>query len=155
MTTRKAQDEPNVRRRNSRGFSLIELLIVMVILGLLAGLVGPKMFGHVGKSRQKSAKAQIALFETALDMYRLDVGSYPTTDMGLKALREKPGDLDRWDGPYLPKALPLDPWSHEYQYVSPGEHGEYDIISLGADGAEGGEGENQDIVSWKDIDQTE
>jgi general secretion pathway protein G len=155
MKPSQTQDRPGDRRRNSRGFSLIELLIVMVILGLLAGLVGPKMFGHVGKSKQKSAKAQISLFETALDMYRLDVGSYPTTEMGLRALREKPADMDRWDGPYLPKAIPMDPWSHEYRYQSPGEHGDYDIISFGADGAEGGEGENEDIVNWKDIGQAD
>ena len=155
MKRHNSQDEPGSRKRNSGGFSLIELLIVMVILGLLAGLVGPKMFGHVGKSKQKSAKTQIALFETALDMYRLDVGSYPTTDEGLRALREKPSDTDRWDGPYLPKAIPADPWSHDYHYVSPGDHGDYDIISYGKDGQEGGEGEDQDIVNWKDIDQKE
>lgn len=146
------QEHSEVRKRN-QGFSLIELLIVMVILGLLASLVGPKMFGKVGKSKQKSAKAQISLFETALDMYRLDVGSYPTTDMGLKALREKPSDTEKWEGPYLPKDVPMDPWGHEYQYTSPGENNDFDIISFGSDGTEGGEGEAMDIVSWKDIGQ--
>ncbi len=139
------------RMHQEQGFSLMELLIVMVILGLLAGLVGPKMFGKVGKAKQNSAKAQIALFETALDMYRLDIGKYPESDLGLKALREKPSDLDKWDGPYLPKEIPQDPWGYDYVYVSPGEHGDYDIISYGADNAEGGEGENEDIVNWKDI----
>ena len=139
------------RRRKQHGFTLIELLIVMVILGLLAALVGPKMFGKVGKSKQKAAQAQISMFGTALDTYRLDVGKYPTSDMGLQALRAAPDDAKNWDGPYLPKEVPLDPWGNEYQYVSPGEHGDYDLISLGADGSSGGEGEDTDIVSWKDI----
>lgn len=139
------------RKRRDRGFTLIEMLIVMVILGLLAALVGPRMFGKVGKSKQKAAKAQISLFETALDTYRLDTSRYPTTDQGLQALRVKPTGVERWDGPYLPKDVPLDPWGHPYQYRSPGEHGDCDIISLGADGADGGEGEDWDVVSWKDI----
>lgn len=139
-------------KRKEKGFTLIELLIVMVILGLLAALVGPRMFGKVGKSKQKAAKAQISLFETALDTYRLDVGKYPTTDQGgLQALRVKPDGVEKWDGPYLPKDVPLDPWGHAYQYRSPGEHGDYDIISLGADGSPGGEGEDADIVNWKEI----
>ena len=139
------------RKRKEHGFTLIELLIVMVILGLLAALVGPRMFGKVGKSKQKAAKAQISLFETSLDTYRLDVGKYPTTDHGLKALRVKPEDLEKWDGPYLPKDVPADPWGKEYVYISPGEHGDFDIVSMGADGNPGGEGEDMDIVSWKDI----
>ena len=138
-------------KKKEKGFTLIEMLIVMVILGLLAALVGPRMFGKVGKSRQKAAKAQIALFETALDTYRLDTSKYPTTEQGLQALRNKPDGVERWDGPYLPKDVPLDPWGHAYEYRSPGEHGEYDIISLGADGTAGGEGENEDVVNWKDI----
>ena len=143
-------------RKKQQGFSLIELLIVMVIIGLLASLVGPKMFGKVGKSKQKSAKAQISMFETALDMYRLDMGKYPTDDMGLRALRAKPdgaADDTKWDGPYLPKEIPLDPWGNEYQYHSPSEHGDYEIFSYGADGAEGGEGEDQDIFNWKEIEK--
>jgi general secretion pathway protein G len=138
-------------RHREKGFTLIEMLIVMVILGLLAALVGPRMFGKVGKSRQKAAKAQIALFETALDAYRLDTSRYPTSDQGLQALRVKPSGVERWDGPYLPKEVPLDPWGHAYQYRSPGEHGDFDIISLGADGSQGGTGEDEDVVSWKDI----
>jgi general secretion pathway protein G len=137
--------------RCSKGFTLIELLIVMIILGLLASLVGPRMFGKVGKSKQKAAKAQIGLFETALDTYRLDVGKYPTNEQGLQALRVKPSDVENWDGPYLPKELPLDPWGHSYVYRCPGEHGDYDIISYGADGSSGGSDEDQDIVSWADI----
>jgi general secretion pathway protein G len=143
----------NKNKKRQKGFSLIELLIVMVIIGLLASLVGPKMFSKVGKSKQKSAKAQISLFETSLDMYRLDMGKYPATDVGLSALRVKPDDNDKWDGPYLPKQIPLDPWGNPYHYESPSEHGDYEIISYGADGTEGGEGEDQDIVSWKDLEK--
>jgi general secretion pathway protein G len=142
-----------VKKRNQKGFTLIELLIVMVILGLLAALVGPRMFGKVGKSKQKAAQAQISLFGAALDTYRLDVGAYPTTDMGLEALRVAPDGLERWDGPYLPKEVPADPWGNPYVYSSPGENGDYDLVSLGADGSLGGEGEDSDIVSWKNLDE--
>jgi general secretion pathway protein G len=138
----------NFKKRHHRGFTLIEVLIVMVILGLLAALVGPRMFGKVGKSKQNAAQTQIALIGTALDTYRLDVGKYPTTDEGLEALRVQPHDVTKWDGPYLPKDVPPDPWGNPYQYSSPGEHGDYDLFSLGADGALGGEGEDEDIVSW-------
>ncbi len=139
-------------RNREKGFTLIELLIVMVILGMLAALVGPRMFGKVEKSKQKAAKAQISLFETTLDTYRLDVGKYPTTEQGLKALRSKSGESDKWDGPYLSKEVPKDPWGNEYIYESPGEHGEYDLISMGADGSQGGKGDDIDIVNWKGID---
>ena len=141
------------QRKNEKGFTLIELLIVMIILGLLAALVGPRMFGKVGKSKQKAAQSQIALFETALDTYRLDIGQYPTEEQGLMALREKPSnvDADKWDGPYLRKEIPLDPWGNAYVYRYPGEHGDYDLLSYGADGQSGGDDENTDIVSWKSI----
>ena len=142
-----------IKMVNKNGFTLIEILIVMVILGLLAALVGPKMFGKVGKSRQKTAKIQISLFETSLDTFRLDMGRYPTTEEGLEALREKPSNSDKWDGPYIPKRIPLDPWQNPYEYKAPGEEGEYDIISYGADGKSGGEKENKDIVNWKDINE--
>jgi general secretion pathway protein G len=138
-------------RRRERGFTLVEILIVMIIIGLLAALVGPKLFGKVSGAKLKAAKAQIELFGTALDTFRLDVGRYPTTEEGLKALREKPSGAEGWQGPYLPKEIPVDPWSRAYVYRSPGEHGDYDLISYGLDGVEGGEGENQDPVSWKDI----
>lgn len=141
------------KSRRTKGFTLIELLIVIIIIGLLAALVGPRLFGKVGTAKQKAAKAQIELFGTALDALRLDVGRYPTTEEGLKALREKPSGMERWKGPYLPKEIPKDPWGRPYVYKCPGEHGEYDLISYGLDGIEGGEGENQDIVSWKDIDE--
>lgn len=133
-----------------RGFTLIELMIVIIIIGLLAGLVGPRLFGKLTQAKQKAAKAQIELFGTALDAFRLDVGRYPTTEEGLKALREKPSGVEEWKGPYLPKDIPLDPWGRPYIYKCPGEHGEYDLLSYGLDGVEGGEGENQDVVSWKD-----
>ncbi len=133
----------------SGGFTLIELLVVVIIIGLLAGLVAPKFFGKLGVSRQKTAKAQIELFGSALDEFRLDNGRYPTTDEGLEALRKNPGDLKNWAGPYLPKAIPKDPWGNDYVYKSPGEHGNYDLLSYGGDGEPGGEGEDADIVSWE------
>ena len=135
--------------RNARGFSLIELLIVMIILGLLASLVGPRMFGKLGMAKQKTAKTQIEMLMTALDSYRLDVGKYPLSQDGLEALVNDGGD--KWDGPYLPKgkAVPKDPWDNDYIYQNPGEHGEVDIISLGADGQTGGDGEDADVGSWQ------
>ena len=137
------------RVRGQRGFSLIELLVVIIILGLIAGLVGPRLFGRVGQSKQATAKAQIELFGAALDQYRLDVGSYPPTAVGLDALVRNPNVPD-WNGPYLKKpAVPNDPWGKPYQYkCCPGDHGEYDIVSYGFDGAPGGEGESADVTSW-------
>ena len=137
--------------RREEGFTLVEILIVVIIIGLLAALVGPKLFGKVSSAKLKATKAQIELFGTALDAFRLDVGRYPTGDEGLKVLREKPSGVDGWQGPYLPKEIPLDPWGRPYIYISPGEHGEYDLISYGLDGVVGGDGENQDVVSWKDV----
>lgn len=138
-------------KKKATGFTLIELLIVMVIISLLAALVAPRFFGQEKKAKQRGAKGQIALLESAVDTYRLDVGRYPTTEQGLQALRERPDGIDKWDGPYLRKDLPLDPWGSPYVYESPSEHGEYAIMSYGADGMPGGEGIDMDIVSWKDI----
>lgn len=130
------------------GFSLIELLIVMVILGLLASLVGPKMFGKLGMAKQKTAKTQIEMLMSGLDAYRLDVGKYPSSQEGLDALVNNSGS-DKWRGPYLSKGVPNDPWDNPYNYQNPGEHGEVDIYSYGADGQVGGDGEDADIGSWE------
>ena len=135
-------------RINSKGFTLIELLVVMVILAMLAAIVGPKLFTKVGKGKQSAAKTQIEMLGQALDSYRLDTGNYPNTSQGLNALVTNPG-VEGWDGSYLKKALPNDPWMKPYQYQSPGTNGDYDLFSYGADGAPGGEGENKDINSWE------
>ena len=130
------------------GFTLLELLVVMVIIGLLAGLVAPRYFSQVGKSEVKVAHAQIAAFDSALDQYRLDVGHYPGTDPGLAALLARPAGEPRWAGPYLKKQIPPDPWGNAYVYRMPGEHGEYDLFSFGSDGQPGGSDEAADITSW-------
>lgn len=134
--------------RAGRGFTLLELLVVLVIIGLLAGYVGPRFFAQIGKSEVKTAAAQLDALGKALDQYRLDTGHYPSTEQGLQSLWVKPGDETRWWGPYLRKAPPKDPWGREYQYKAPGEHGDYDLFSLGKDGREGGDGEDQDITNW-------
>lgn len=132
-----------------QGFSLIELLIVMIILGLLASLVGPRLFRHVDDARVSTARTQVELIGTALDSYRLDVGRYPTTEQGLDALRRQPTGVRNWNGPYLPREIPSDPWGNPYMYKSPGDHGDYDLYSYGADGQPGGSGENAEIRSWE------
>lgn len=132
----------------ARGFTLLELLVVMVIIGLLAGYVGPKLFGQIGKSEVKVARAQIDALHKALDQYRIDIGRYPGTEQGLAALVARPAGETRWSGPYMAKAVPNDPWGKPYVYRSPGQHGEFDLSSLGRDGRPGGEGENADVVSW-------
>lgn len=134
--------------RAEQGFTLLELLVVLVILGLLASYVAPRYFGQVGKSEIGVAKAQIGAFDKALDQYRLDVGRYPTTDQGLKALSVMPDGESRWAGPYLKKEAPLDPWGRPYQYQSPGTNGrDFEIVSYGKDGVAGGSGENADITN--------
>jgi general secretion pathway protein G len=134
-------------RRGQGGFTLVELLVVMVILGLLAALVVPAYLGRERKARSQAAKTQIELFGTALDTFRLDVGRYPSSQEGLAALQEGRG-IPGWDGPYLKKGVPADPWGRPYLYVSPGEHGDYDLYSYGADGAPGGDGDARDVASW-------
>ena len=135
-------------RNRAGGFTLLELLVVLVILGLLAGYVAPKYFAQIGKSEVKTAKAQIVALENALDQYRVDTGHYPNAQQGLAALNTKPADEARWDGPYLKKAVPNDPWGKPYQYRIPGEHGEVDIFSFGRDGVPGGSGQDADITNW-------
>lgn len=140
--------QPNNRKQT--GFTLLELLVVLGIIAMLAGLVGPQVMKHMGESKVKAAKVQIEDLAQTLDMYKLDVGSYPTSEQGLDALIESPDGAQRWNGPYLRKSkIPLDPWKQEYKYTSPGEHGKFDVSSLGADGKEGGEGEDQDLNSWE------
>ncbi len=135
-------------RRRSSGFTLLELLVVMLIIGLLAGYVAPRYFAQIGKSEIKATKAQIDALEKALDQYRLDVGHYPTTEQGLNALMTRPAEETKWQGPYLKKTVPADPWGSPYQYKSPGDHGEFDLLSFGKDGQPGGSGEAADITNW-------
>ena len=137
-------------RHDERGFTLVELLVVIIILGLLASLVGPRLFGRVGQSKQATARAQIELLGAGLDQYRLDVGSYPPSAAGLSALVQNP-NVPNWNGPYLKKnAVPQDPWGKPYLYkCCPGDHGDYDLWSEGADKAPGGDGENTDVTSWQ------
>jgi general secretion pathway protein G len=136
-------------QKGQRGVTLIELLVVVTIVALFAALVGPRLFRQVDRSRITAARAQINSFQTALGVYKLDTGRFPTTEQGLQALRVRPEGVERWDGPYLPQDAPLDPWGRPYVYRYPGEHGdEPDIASYGADGQVGGEGDGADILSW-------
>ncbi|KIO50360.1 type II secretion system major pseudopilin GspG [Nitrosospira sp. NpAV] len=135
-------------RGSQSGFTLLELLVVLVILGMLVGYVAPKYFAQLGKSEVKTARAQINALEKALDQYRLDVGRYPTGEQGLAALNVRPAAEAKWSGPYLQKAVPNDPWGRPYLYKAPGEHGEYDLSSQGKDGQPGGDEDNVDIVNW-------
>ena len=135
-------------KKQHSGFTLLELLVVMVIIGLLVGYVGPRYFAQIGKSETKAARAQIDALEKALDQYRLDTGHYPSTEMGLNAMNERPNNETRWDGPYLKKAVPLDPWGKPYIYRLPGEHSEFDLFSYGKDGQPGGSGDAADVTNW-------
>lgn len=144
------QTVPTHNNKNHRGFTLLELLVVLVIIGLLAGIVGPRLFKNVGKSEITTARAQIDALGKALDQYRLDVGRYPATQEGLAALTVKPAGEAHWNGPYLKRAAPLDPWGMPYQYKYPGERNadDYDLFSFGPDKTPGGDRENADIGNW-------
>ena len=131
-----------------RGFTLLELLVVVAIIALLVGYVAPRYFSQVGKSEVSLARAQIDSLEKALDQYRLDTGHYPSTEQGLAALQARPANEAKWSGPYMRKAVPPDPWGQPYRYQSPGSHGEFDLYSYGKDGQSGGEGEATDIGNW-------
>ncbi len=134
----------------TRGFTLIELLVVLAILGLLASLVGPRVMKYFGGAKSDSARLQIENLASTLDMYRLEVGRYPTNEEGLVALVEAPASAERWNGPYLKKKqVPRDPWGYEFHYRNPGEHGDFDLYTLGADNKEGGEDEDRDIGNWE------
>lgn len=137
-------------RNSERGFTLIELIVVLVILTLLAAVVAPNVIKHMMTSRSQVARIQISEFEGALEMFAFDMGRYPTTSEGLEALVSNPGNVEAWKGPYLKKGLPMDPWGKPYVYRIPGTHGTaFDLFSYGPDGVEGGEGENADVTNWK------
>jgi general secretion pathway protein G len=139
-----------LRKAKCRAFTLLELLVALVILGLIASVVGPRVMKHVGTSKTRTAALQVEELGTALETYRLELDGYPRTEEGLAALVARPPGGARWNGPYLRKpVVPKDPWGREYRYRHPGEHGAYDLYSLGADDREGGEGENADVVSWR------
>jgi general secretion pathway protein G len=132
----------------AHGFTLLELLVVMVIIGLLAGYVGPKFFSQIGKAEIKTARAQLDSLGKALDQYRIDTGRYPSSEQGLAALVTKPANESHWSGPYLQKGLPPDPWGRPYMYKFPGEHGDYDLLTFGKDGQPGGTGDAEDVTNW-------
>lgn len=145
--------EGNDRRRRETaadaGFTLIELLVVLVILGLLAALAGPRVIGYLGGAKADTARLQVQNFKSALDLYRLDTGSYPSTQQGLTALVRSPGNAPGWKGPYIDSPnVPNDPWGNPYVFKAPGEHGTYDLYSLGSDKSPGGSGEAADVTSW-------
>ena len=137
-----------VVQRHDAGFTLLELLVVMVIIGLLAGVVAPRYFAQVGKSQSKAARAQISSLEQALDQFRIDMGRYPTTSEGLAALNAAPSGEAAWAGPYLRKGIPMDPWGRPYLYAQPGTHGEIDLYTNGKDGQPGGSQDNADVTNW-------
>ena len=145
---RSTRFQPATRSRYQRGLTLIEILVVLAIITMLAGLVGPTVLNQLGGAKTKTARIQIKDLEQAVEMYKLDVGRYPSDGEGLQALVESPGSADGWNGPYLKSGVPLDPWKNEYLYANPGSRAEIDIYSLGQDGTEGGDGEDSDVGNW-------
>jgi general secretion pathway protein G len=147
---RQLHQRPRRRARGGEaGFTLVEILVVITIIGLIMALVGPRVLNYLAESKVKAARIQVESFASSLDLFYLDAGRYPTTSEGLGALAQRPGAIDSWNGPYLRTgAVPNDPWGHPYVYRSPGEHGPYDIVSYGADGQQGGNGTAADIESW-------
>ncbi len=135
----------NLLKKSVLGFTLMEMLVVLVLMAMLAGLVGPRLFQKVGSSKVKIAQSQIELLTSALETYRLDVGRFPSTEQGLQALRREPDGIKNWDGPYLAKDVPLDPWEVDYYYKAPGKEGPFALYTYGLDGVEGGEDEDQDV----------
>ena len=139
----------NLSRKHMSGMTLIEILVVLVLIGIVLGIVGGNFIGRGEKAKADAAKIEIGQIGQALDLYKLEIGKYPTTQEGLQALITAPSGTDRWNGPYWKnKAIPKDPWGNEYRYTAPGQHGPFDIVSLGADGKEGGEGADKDVTSW-------
>ena len=146
----KTIDKASIDRASQAGFTLVEMLVVLVIIGLIMGLVGPRVLNYLGDARVKTARIQIQSFGSALDLFVIDAGRYPTTREGLSVLVHKPDRIEIWNGPYLKgTVVPKDPWGNEYVYRSPGQHGAYDLLSLGADGREGGTGSAADIANWQ------
>jgi general secretion pathway protein G len=149
MTRRLQQRRRRRTRSGEAGFTLVEILVVITIIGLIMALVGPRVLNYLGESKVKAARIQVESFASSLDLFYLDAGRYPSTSEGLAALAQRPGGIDTWNGPYLRTGLvPNDPWGHPYIYRSPGEHGAYDIVSYGSDGQQGGTGTAADIESW-------
>jgi general secretion pathway protein G len=147
-TLRSSATAADRRKSGQAGITLIELLVVMVIIALFAAIVGTRVGRNVDKAKQVAAKSQIAEYESALEQFKLDVGHYPSNEEGLQVLRTKPENAPNWDGPYLKKEVAPDPWGHPYVYRFPGTHGDFDLVSHGSDGQEGGEGDSADIVNW-------
>ena len=136
-------------KRNVSGFTLVELLVVLIILGLVASIAGPNVMKYLGSSKAKTAKLQLKEIESSLELFFLDTGQYPATEQGIDALIKNDGSIMGWNGPYFKTAqVPNDPWGHSYVYLKPGEHGAFDLISLGADNQPGGEGDDKDITNW-------
>jgi len=149
MTCPSSASDPRAGRARPNGYTLVELLVVLAILGLLVALAAPRVIKYLSGAKTETAHIQIEKLAGILDLYRLEVGRYPTEQEGIEALVERPPQVDAWDGPYLKNRASLtDPWGRPYVYRSPGEHGEYDLYTLGADGKEGGEGEDRDVVNW-------